>query len=247
MKYIIKAYVIVLLLTPIISYPALAKQLIVATDTAFVPFEFKKGDKYVGFDIDIWNAIAKHLNLSYSINPMDFSGIIPGLQTRNIDLALAGISITNERAKEISFSEGYYNSGLQIIVKKDNKEIKSIEDLEGKILAVKSGTESVDYARAHIKTKVLRQFPNINNAYLELGSGNADAVLHDTPNILYFIKTIGHDQFKTVGDSLESRQYGIAFPKNSPLHKQVNDALKTLRDNGTYNKIYKRWFDVEVK
>ena len=59
------------------------KKLVVATDTAFVPFEFKQGDKYVGFDVDLWAAIAKELKLDYELKPMDFSGIIPALQTKN--------------------------------------------------------------------------------------------------------------------------------------------------------------------
>lgn len=90
------------------------------------------------------------------------------------------------------------------------------------------------------KPKDLRQFPNIDNAYMELGTNRADAVLHDTPNILYFIKTAGNGQFKAVGDSLEAQQYGIAFPKGSDeLREKVNGALKTLKENGTYNEIYK--------
>lgn len=118
MKSVIKASVAALALAFAMSSHAAEKQLIVATDTAFVPFEFKQGDKYVGFDIDLWDAIAKQLNLSYTLKPMDFSGIIPGLQTRNVDLALAGISITDERKKAIDFSDGYYNSGLLVMVKK---------------------------------------------------------------------------------------------------------------------------------
>lgn len=126
------------------------------------------------------------------------------------------------------------------MVKANNNDVKSVKDLDGKVVAVKSGTGSVDYAKANIKTKDLRQFPNIDNAYMELGTNRADAVLHDTPNILYFIKTAGNGQFKAVGDSLEAQQYGIAFPKGSDeLRDKVNGALKTLRENGTYNEIYK--------
>ncbi|PWC10556.1 glutamine ABC transporter substrate-binding protein GlnH [Brenneria roseae subsp. americana] len=245
MKSLLKASLAALTLAMSISSYAAEKELIVATDTAFVPFEFKQGDKYVGFDIDLWDAIAKQLNLSYTLKPMDFSGIIPALQTRNVDLALAGITITDERKKAIDFSDGYYNSGLLVMVKADNNEIKSEQDLAGKVVAVKSGTGSVDYAKANIKTKDLRQFPNIDNAYMELGTNRADAVLHDTPNILYFIKTAGNGQFKAVGDSIKAQQYGIAFPKNSDLREKVNGALKTLQENGTYAEIYKKWFGVE--
>ena len=164
------------------------------------------------------------------------------------DNPFIGITITDERKKAIDFSDGYYKSGLLVMVKADNNDVKSVKDLDGKVVAVKSGTGSVDYAKANIKTKDLRQFPNIDNAYMELGTGRADAVLHDTPNILYFIKTAGNGKFKAVGESLEAQNYGIAFPKGSDeLREKVNGALKTLRENGTYNEIYKKWFGTEPK
>jgi len=225
MKSVLKVSLAALTLAFAVSSQA-ADKLVVATDTAFVPFEFKQGDKYVGFDVDLWAAIAKELKLDYTLKPMDFSGIIPALQTKNVDLALAGITITEA----------------------DNNDVKSVKDLDGKVVAVKSGTGSVDYAKANIKTKDLRQFPNIDNAYMELGTNRADAVLHDTPNILYFIKTAGNGKFKAVGESLEAQQYGIAFPKGSDdLRTKVNGALKTLKENGTYNEIYKKWFGTEPK
>ncbi|MBA2815063.1 glutamine ABC transporter substrate-binding protein GlnH [Candidatus Pantoea persica] len=248
MKSLFKVSVAALALALSFSSSAAEKKLIVATDTAFVPFEFKQGDKYVGFDVDLWDAVAKELKLDYILKPMDFSGIIPALQTRNVDLALAGITITDERKKATEFSDGYYKSGLLVMVRNNENDVKGIDDLHGKVVAVKSGTGSVDYAKAHIKTKDLRQFPNIDNAYMELGTNRADAVLHDTPNILYFINTAGKGRFKAVGESLEAQQYGIAFPKGSnDLREKVNGVLKTLKENGTYNQIYKKWFGSEPK
>ncbi|MGC1029353.1 glutamine ABC transporter substrate-binding protein GlnH [Pantoea agglomerans] len=248
MKSLLKFSVAALALAFSLSSTAADKKLVVATDTAFVPFEFKQGDKYVGFDVDLWDAIAKELKLDYTLKPMDFSGIIPALQTRNVDLALAGITITEERKKAIEFSDGYYKSGLQVMVRNNENDIKGISDLNGKVVAVKSGTGSVEYAKANIKSKDLRQFPNIDSAYMELGTNRADAVLHDTPNILYFIHTAGKGRFKAVGDSIEAQQYGIAFPKGSDdLREKVNGALKTLKENGTYNTLYKKWFGTEPK
>lgn len=248
MKSLLKVSVAALALAFSLSSTAADKKLVVATDTAFVPFEFKQGDKYVGFDVDLWDAIAKELKLDYTLKPMDFSGIIPALQTRNVDLALAGITITEERKKAIEFSDGYYKSGLQVMVRSNENDIKGISDLNGKVVAVKSGTGSVEYAKANIKSKDLRQFPNIDSAYMELGTNRADAVLHDTPNILYFIHTAGKGRFKAVGDSIEAQQYGIAFPKGSDdLREKVNGALKTLKENGTYNTLYKKWFGTEPK
>ncbi|MCX2956768.1 MAG: transporter substrate-binding domain-containing protein, partial [Candidatus Regiella insecticola] len=84
----------------------------------------------------------------------------------------------------------------------------------------------------NIKTKNLRQFPNIDNAYLELATGRADAVLHDAPNILYFIKTAGNERFKAVGAPIKAQQYGIAFLKGSELREKVNQALQVLHEKG---------------
>ena len=227
-----------------------AKVLRVGTEPVFAPFEFpKEGSKdLTGFDIELIEALGKQMGYKVEMVSMGFDALIPALNSNNIDVAIAGMTITDERKKAIDFSDGYYKSGLLVMVKANNNDVKSVKDLDGKVVAVKSGTGSVDYAKANIKTKDLRQFPNIDNAYMELGTNRADAVLHDTPNILYFIKTAGNGQFKAVGDSLEAQQYGIAFPKGSDeLRDKVNGALKTLRENGTYNEIYKKWFGTEPK
>lgn len=228
------------------AQPIRAAELVVATDTAFVPFEFKEGDKYVGFDIDLWDAIAKDLGLAYKQQPMDFNGIIPALQTKQVDVALAGITIKDERKKVIDFSDGYYNSGFLLMVPADSS-IKGPEDLAGKTLAVKTGTSATDYAKANFKKTTLRQFPNIDNAYLELQTGRVDAAMHDTPNVLYYIAAAGKGKVKAVGAQMMAHQYGIGFPKGSPLVPKVNEALKKIKADGRYAAIYKKWFGTEPK
>lgn len=218
-----------------------AADLIVATDTAFVPFEFKEGDKYVGFDIDMWDAIAQDLGVTYQLRPMDFAGIIPALQTGQVDVALAGITIKPERQKAIDFSDGYYASGLMLMVPA-NSTITGPDDLKGKTLAVKTGTSSSDYAEQNFKETTLRKFPNIDNAYLELRTGGVEAAMHDTPNVLYYIKTAGNGQVKTVGEQMMGHQYGIGFPKGSELTAKVNAALAKMKADGRYDAIYAKWF-----
>ncbi len=245
MKTIFKASLAAIAFALSCATQAADKELLIATDTAFVPFEFKQGNEYVGFDIDLWAAIAKELGVTYKLKPMDFNGIIPALQTRNVDAALAGITIKEERKQVIDFSDGYYDSGFLLMVKSDNDSIKGEADLAGKTVAVKSGTSAADYAKAHFKAKELRQFPNIDNAYLELRTGRVDAAMHDTPNVLYYIKTAGDGQVKTVGTQMMAQQYGIGFPKGSELREPVNAALKKLRENGTYARIYEKWFGTQ--
>ncbi|GGF50365.1 amino acid ABC transporter substrate-binding protein [Aliidongia dinghuensis] len=225
---------------------AQAKDLIVATDTAFVPFEFKQGDKYVGFDIDLWDAVAKDIGVTYTLQPMDFNGIIPALQTKQVDVGLAGITIKDERKKVIDFSDGYYDSGFLLMVPAASK-IAGPQDLKGKTLAIKTGTSAADYAKANFKDTELRQFPNVDNAYLELQTGRVDAAMHDTPNVLYYVATAGAGKVKAVGEQMMAQQYGIAFPKGSDLVAKVNASLAKLKKNGTYAAIYKKWFGTEPK
>lgn len=234
-------------LTFSITAHAADKEIIVATDTAFVPFEFKQSGKYVGFDIDLWDALAKDMGIKYRLQPMDFNGIIPGLQTNNIDVALAGITIKEERKKVIDFSDPYYDSGLAVMVRADNKDIHGVTDLNGKVVAAKTGTATVDWIKANLKPKELRLFPNIDNAYLELGAGGVDAAMHDTPNVLYYVKTAGGGKVKVAGTPASGDMYGIAFPKGSPLVAKVNASLKKIKADGRYTEIYKKWFGIAPK
>ena len=220
---------------------ALADKLVVATDTAFVPFEFMQDGEYVGFDIDMWNMIAEELELEFELRPMDFNGIIPGLQTGQVDVALAGITIREDRAEVIDFSDGYYDSGFLIMVPIDS-DIEGADDLAGKTLAVRTGTSAADYARENFTETTLRQFPNIDNAYLELRTGRVDAAMHDTPNVLYYIATAGDGQVKAVGEQMMAHQYGIGFPKGSDLVEPVNQVLANMREDGRYDEIYMKWF-----
>src|SRR3546814_10990297 len=114
----------------------------------------------------MWDAIAKEIGVTYTLQPMDFNGIIPALQTKQVDVALAGITIKDERKKVIDFSDGYYDSGFLLMVPVDSA-IKGAEDLKGKTLAVKTGTSATDYAKEHFTETALRPFPNVTNASLE--------------------------------------------------------------------------------
>ncbi|PIC67995.1 glutamine ABC transporter substrate-binding protein GlnH [Sporosarcina sp. P16a] len=220
------------------------KVLIVGTDTSYVPFEFldQESGEYVGFDIDLLKAVSEEAGFEYELKPMDFTGIIPALQTKNLDLAIAGITIKPEREAIIDFSAPYYDAGTAILVREDETEIQSVADLKGKVVATKQGTSSYDYASEIEGLKDLVPFPNIDQAYMELEKGSADAVIFDLPNIQYYIKTNGQGKVKTIGDLLEGQSFGIAMPKGSELKEDVDNALTTLMENGKYEELYKEWF-----
>jgi len=215
----------------------------VVTDTSFVPFEFKEDGEYVGFDIDLINAIADEVGFEINLETTNFDGIIPGLQTGSFDIALAGIGITEERAKKIDYSDPYYESGLRIGVAIDNDSIEDIDDLEGKTIATRLGSTSSAYIEEEIEGAEANQYEQLDQAYLAVENGSADAVLYDAPNVAYYIQTKGKDSLKMVGDLYQAEEYGIAMAKGQEdLVKAVNDALETLRENGTYDEIYEDWF-----
>lgn len=216
---------------------------VVASDTSFVPFEFKENGEYVGFDIDLINAIADEVGFEIDLKTTNFDGIIPGLQTGSFDMAIAGISIKEDRKQKVDFSDPYYESGLRIGVPIDNDTINGIEDLEGKTIATRLGSTSADFIKENIEGAIPNEYEQLDQAYLAVENGSADAILYDAPNVAYYIQTKGQDTLKIVGDLYQAENYGIAFAKGQEeLVEKVNGALATLKENGTYDEIYEKWF-----
>ena len=112
---------------------ASAETLRVVTDPSFVPFEMmdQETGEMIGFDMEIIREVADRAGFEIDLNTMDFNGIIPALQTGNVDIAIAGITITEEREEIVDFSDPYYDSGLRILVRQDNGKVGEISDLEG--------------------------------------------------------------------------------------------------------------------
>ena len=173
---------------------------------------------------------------------MNFDGLIPGLESGNIDMVISAMTITEERKKKVNFSKPYYQSGLSIMVRSDNNTLKEFKDLEGKRIAVQIGTTGATEARK-IKDAKIREFNSAPEAFLELKAGGVDAVVNDLPVNEYFITKAGGKDAKIVGKPLNSEDYGIATAKkNTELIAAVDKALDELKKNGEYEKIYVKWF-----
>ncbi|MGJ9457975.1 glutamine ABC transporter substrate-binding protein [Oceanobacillus sp. CF4.6] len=215
----------------------------VVSDTSFVPFEFMEDGEYTGFDIDLIHAIAEEAGFEIELETTNFDGIIPGLQTGQFDIAIAGISITEDRKKAIDYSDPYYESGLAIGVASDNEDINGIEDLEGKTVATRLGSTSASYIEENIESAEANQYEQLDQAYLSVENGSSDAILYDAPNVNYYIQTQGEGSMKVVGDLYQAEDYGIAITKGEEdLVTAINEALASLRENGTYDEIYAKWF-----
>ncbi|BCB09850.1 amino acid ABC transporter substrate-binding protein [Vreelandella venusta] len=217
----------------------------VATDPSFVPFEMMDPEtgEMIGFDMDIINAIAERAGFEVNLTTMEFAGIIPAVQTGSQEIALAGITITEERTEVVDFSDPYYDSGLQIIVRADNEEVSSIEDLAGLTVATKIGSTSYDFLQQELGEDAdITPYPGTADMYMALLGRNVDAVLYDAPNVAYFSQTRGEGRTKVVGPLYEGQQYGIVFHKGSEWVEPTNEALAAMREDGTYDEIYTKWF-----
>ena len=231
---------------PAVQAPKVLK---VGTEPTFAPFEFQKeGSKdFDGFDMDLIRAIGKQMNMKVEILNMGFDALIPAINAGNIDLAIAGMSITPDRQKAVDMSDPYYVSGLVVVVGKDNAAVKSVNDLNNKGIAVQIGTTGAERA-AKVPGAKVKNFNTNAEVFLELKNKGVEAVIIDKPVAEYFLATGGgKDYAKIVGDTMEAESYGISLKKNSPLTKEINKALLDLKKNGEYDKLYTKWFGAVKK
>ena len=221
-----------------------AKVLRVGTNADFAPFEVQdvNGKEYEGFDMDLIRAVAKEMGYKADIQNINFDGLIPALESGNLDLIISGMTINDERKQKVNFSDPYYKSGLTIIVKKDNTAIKKFSDLAGKKVAVQIGTTSAKEVRK-INGVEVKELNSSADTFMELKAGGVDAVVNDRPVNDYYIAKSGVKDVRALDELLTSEDYGMAMSKKNPdLQKEVNAALKKLHENGEYDKIYKKWF-----
>jgi polar amino acid transport system substrate-binding protein len=214
---------------------------VIACDSKFAPFSFEEDTKYKGIDVEILDAIAKEENFEYELKPMDFNGIIPGLTSNQLDGAIAAITITDERKNSLDFSDPYFESGLSVVVNKNNASINELNDLNGKDVSIKKGTAGAKFAEDNKDKYVLnlRYFDDSPSMFQAVENENADFLLEDYPVIAYKIKVDSGAKLKIVGDKLDTVNYGFAVKKdqNAELLNKFNEGLKKLKENGKYNEI----------
>lgn len=224
------------------------KEIVVGTNPSFAPFEFtdQKDGKVMGFDIDMINALAKKAGIEkVTIKSIGFDGLIPSLESGNIDVVITGMSITDARKQKVNFTDPYYESGLMAIVRKDNESIKGLDDLKGKTIAVQMGTVGAD-AAAKIQGAKVKTFDSSDLACLELKNGGCDAVISDLPVLQYFLKQGGSAYAKSVGEPQKGDFYGIATnKKDKALGDALNKALADMKKDGSYKQLYEKWFGAE--
>jgi polar amino acid transport system substrate-binding protein len=205
----------------------------IATDATFPPFEMvdEATKELIGFDIELMDAVAKQAGLQYEFVNLPFDPMLAGLSECQYDIAIAAITITDERKEQFLFSDPYIDAGQIITVKSGNTDIKSKDDLNGKIVGAQLGTTGEIEAKA-IEGLEYKPYDTYDLAFLDLMNGQIDAVIADYPTALGFIAK-NPEKLITVGEVFTNEFYGIAFCKNrQDLLNIVNPALKTVIDSG---------------
>jgi polar amino acid transport system substrate-binding protein len=227
-----------------LSRPALAETLLRwgADAEGGAPYEFqdpRDPNRIIGFEVDIVNAIGRIMGRPTQFVQNQWDGLIPGLQRGNYDLVVSGLEITPDRSRVISFSRPYYVTYEQLVVRSDEKQIRSLDDCRGK----KVGT-----LKASLAQRILEQRNDLQvlsydgqiNAYEDLLNGRLDAVLMDYIIGLYSIATLPN--LKMTGEPFAKIEYGIGIRKEDPeLLKQVDDALAQLIASGELKGILENW------
>ena len=216
--------------------------IIVATNPEYPPFEYVEGDETVGYDIDLWKAIAEKLGVAYEIEAMDFDAVISSVAANPNTIGISGISITDERKLTVNFSEGYINAGLVVIVKADSG-LETADQLKGKLIGVQLGTTS-DFAAEEITgMENVAQYKTFLNAVMDLQGNKLDAVIIDKPVGQAILASLNDPNLVIVDMGLQADWYGIEVNKeNTELLEKINNALAELEAEGFFEELAVKYF-----
>ena len=221
---------------------AMAETIIVATNPEYPPFEYVEGEETVGYDIDMWKAIAEKAGLEYEIEAMDFDAVISAVAADINTIGLSGISITDERKLTVNFSNGYINAGLVVVVKADSG-YETADQLKGKLIGVQLGTTS-DFAAEEITgMENVMQYKTFLNAVMDLQGNKLDAVIIDKPVGQAILASLNDPSLVLVDMGLQADWYGIEVNKDNPeLLAKIDAALAELESEGFFDQLAVKYF-----
>jgi polar amino acid transport system substrate-binding protein len=214
------------------------------THLPYRPFQFERGGRIVGFDVDLIDLVARKLGVTQSIVDTPFEGIQSGedLNARKCDIAAAAMTITPERQRKIAFSAQYFDADQALLVKKGSA-ITSLADLEGKQLGVLSGTTGKLYAEKNAPDGVqLKDYEDLALQLSSVKNGQIPAAVNDIPVLLDYVKR--NPQLEVAAQFETGERYGFAMKKGTSqkLKQTVDAVIEQAKADGTYDRIYARWF-----
>ena len=224
--------------------------LVMATNAEFPPYEYHEGDEIVGIDAEIAAAIAEKLGMQLSIEDMDFNAIIPSVVSGKVDMGMAGMTVTEDRLENVNFSDSYA-TGVQVVIVKEDSDIKSVDDLfadgANHSIGVQTATTGDIYCTGDIEDAGLGTVERYNkgaDAILALLAGKIDCVVIDSQPAKEFVEA--NEGLTILDTEYAVEDYAIALNKdNTELLDKVNAALKELTDDGTIQSILDKYITAE--
>ncbi len=222
-----------------------AGKITMVTNAEFRPFEYKDGNKVIGIDADLAQAVADDLGVKLEITDIAFDSCIPALKAGKADFCMAGMSVTEDRKKNADFTNTYFNASQVILVKKGNTDISKPKDLDGKVVGVQQGTTGDTYCtnedgKNDISVKEVKRYQKFVDAVSDLIAGRIDAVVLDDYPAKQFLKD-NEGKIEKVSDNLTTEEYAAAVPKGSNLAGEINKVIKKLSDSGEMNQIIDKY------
>ena len=217
--------------------------LTMGTNATFPPYEYKDGDDVVGIDAEIAQAMADKLGLQLEIVDMDFDSLVASVQSGKIDMSLAGMTVTEERKQNVDFTDSYA-TGVQVIIVKEDSDIASADDLEGKLIGVQQGTTGHLYCSDDFGEDNVIPYANGATAVQALLQGKVDCVVIDQEPAKAFVEA--NEGLKILETAYTTEDYAAAVSKDNPaLTAALNSALQELKDNGTIQGILDKYIKAE--
>ena len=220
------------------------KTLVMATNAEFPPYEYYEGEEVIGIDVDIAKAVAEELGMELKIEDMAFDSVIPAVSSGKADIALAGLTVTDERKENLNFTDTYAKATQVIIVKEDSA-IVGPDDLEGKKIGVQLGTTGDLYA-SDIKDAEVEQYNKGFEAVQATMQGKIDAVIIDSEPAKEFVAEA--EGLKILDEAFTEEEYAIGIAKdNDELLEKVNKALKSLKESGKLDEIVAEYIKADAE
>lgn len=230
------------------------KKIRIGVEGAYPPFsELTPSGELKGFDIDIARALCARMQAECTLVQQDFDGMIPGLMARKFDAVVASMSITEERKRQVAFSDRYYNTPARFVVKNGSPLTITVEGLKGRKIGVQRSTIHDRYATETFKGAQIVRYTKQDEIYLDLAAGRIDAALQDVVAAdVGFLKTAQGKGFGFAGPTYSDPKYfgdgsGIAMRKaDAALQAKFNAAIKALRADGGYKALQDKYFDFDI-
>jgi polar amino acid transport system substrate-binding protein len=230
-----------------------AGALTVGTEAAYVPYEFIKDGKIVGYDPDIADVLTPKIGVKAQFIDTAWNGIIPALYAGKFDCIISGMTMTKERAEKVLFTQPYADASLMILIRADETRIKTDADLSGKIIGVQLGSAAAGISKEFETSKLkaagkpgfadVKQYEHYPEAYQDLLNKRTDAVINSRSTLMVLMRD-APGKFKMLpGISDIPAFYGMAFRKEDvALRDFFNDGLTAMKKDGSLAKLQEKWF-----